>query len=114
MLAQELRKMELTHAQLAAESLNDDDSLGGLITKCNAHDATHASHDRDFRTLGFPLSSVLNYLKNGCIRIFDIDLGPNGYEVSFHLFSSEGCDNGIIYIDLIAHRHHMRWGGTSE
>ena len=109
-LAQELRRVGLTHAQLDVESLKDDESLEGLIVKSDAHDATRASHDRDFRTLGFFPSSVLNELKTGCIRIFDIVRGPIGYEVSVHLFSNEGCDDGISYIDLIAHRHHMRWG----
>ena len=109
-LAQDLRRVEFTNAQAAAEALKEDLSLESMIIKSNAHDSTHPSHDRDFRTLGFFLSEVLNELKSGCIRIFDIGRGTNGYDVSVHLFSNSGDDNGLFYIDLVAHRHHMRWG----
>ena len=94
LLAQELRLIELTNAPLASEALKGDQSLESLIVKSNSRDSTQASHDRDFRTLGFFLSSVLSGLKQGCIRIFDIGRGPNGYEVSVHLLSNNGDDNG--------------------
>ena len=110
MIAQELRRVELTYAPLAVEALKDDEFLDGMIIKSNAHDATHSSHGRDFRTLGFFLSSVLKEMKDGRVRIFDIGRGPNGYEVSVHLFPNAGEDNGTCYIDIIAHRHHMRRG----
>ena len=109
-LAQDLRRIEFSNAIAALEALKDDVSLEGMIIKSNAHDSTHPSHDRDFRTLGFFLAEVLSELKSGCIRIFDIGRGTNGYDVSVHLFSNQGDDNGLSYIDLIAHRHHMRWG----
>ena len=109
-LAQDLRRIEFTNAIAAVGALKDDASLEGMIIKSNAHDSTHPSHDRDFRTFGFFLTDVLTELKSGRIRIFDIGRGTNGYDVSVHLFSNNGDDNGLFYIDLIAHRHHMRWG----
>ena len=51
---QELRRLELANAQLAVGSLNGDTSSEGMIVKRIAHDATHASRGRDFRTLVFP------------------------------------------------------------
>ena len=110
MLDQELRRVELTNAQLALESLKGDVSLDGTIIRSNAHDATNASRDRDFRTMGFFLSSIIADLKTGRTRIFGIGRGSNGYEVSAHLFPNGGGDDGVCYIDLIAQRHHMRWG----
>ena len=110
MLAHELRRLELTNAQLDVKSLKGDISLEGMIIRSNARDATHASHGRDFRTLGFPLSSILTDLEDDCVRIFDICRGSDGYDVSVHLFPNCGDDNGLSYIDPIAHRHHMRWG----
>ena len=109
-LAQELRRAELPNDQLAMESLKDDASMEGMIIMSNAHDAANASHDRDFRTMGFFLSSIIADLKAGCVRIFDIGRGSSGYDVSVHLFPNNGDDDGKCYIDLIAHRHHMRWG----
>ena len=113
-LVQELRRIELPNALLAMESLQDDTSLEGMIVKSNAHDVCHPSHDRDFRTLGFFLSSVLTDRGIGCLRIFDVGRGTNGYDVSVHLFPNSIGDNGSVYIDLIAHRHHMRWGKLVE
>ena len=49
-------------------------------------------------------------MKAGRIRVFDIGRGSNGYDASVHLFSNSGDDNGTSYIDLITHRHHVRWG----
>ena len=109
-LAQDLRRIELTNAQLAMGALKEDSSLESTIVKSNARDSKHPSHDRDFRTLGFFLTEVLSDLKSGRIRIFDIGRGNNGYDVSVHLFANNGGDDGLFYIDLIAHRHHMRWG----
>merc|ERR1712112_558268 len=56
------------------------------------------------------MGSVLTDRGIGCLRIFDVGRGTNGYDVSVHLFSNTSDDNGTVYIDLIAHRHHMRWG----
>ena len=67
---QELRRVELTNALLASESLRDDTSLEGMIVRSNAHDVCRPSRDRDFRTLGFFLSSVLTDRGIGCLRIF--------------------------------------------
>ena len=60
--------------------------------------------------LGVFAPSVLLGLRDGCIRIFDIGRGTNGYDASVRLYSNRVDDNGAAYIDLIAHRHHMRWG----
>lgn len=109
-LVQELRRMELKNALLATEALQEDTSLEGAIVKSNARDARRPSHDRYFRTLRFFLSSVLLGLKTGCLRIFDLRMGTNGYDVSVHLFSNVSGGNGTAYIDLIAHRRHMRLG----
>lgn len=109
-LVHELRRLELTNALLASESLRGDTSLECMIVKSNAHDVCHPSHDRDFRTLCFFLSSVLTGRGTGCLGIFDFGRGTNGYDVSVRLFSNSSDDNGSVYIDLIAHRHHMRWG----
>ena len=74
-LVQELRRLELKNALTALESLQDDASLEGMIVKSNAHGACNPSHDRDFRTLGFFLSSVLDGRKIGCLGIFDVGRG---------------------------------------
>lgn len=60
------------------------------------------------------LSSVFEDLDAGRLRIFDIGRGTNGYDVSVHLFSNNVGDNGSTYIDLIAHRHHIRCGGNGR
>ena len=113
-LVQELRRSELKNALLATESLRGETSLEGMIVKSNAHDVWSPPHDRDFRTLGFFLSSVLNGRNIGRLRIFDVGRGTNGYDVSVHLFSNVSGDNGSTYIDLIAHLHHMRWGKLDD
>ena len=77
-----------------------------------SHVVRHPLHGRDFRALGFSLSSVLSYLNKYCLRIFDIGRGDNGYAVSMsaHLFPNKIDDGGVTYIDLMSHRHHMSWG----
>ena len=61
-------------------------------------------------TIGVFLSSVLLAPSSGRMRIFDVGRGTNGYEVSVHLPPNNFDDNGVMYIDLIAQRHHIRWG----
>ena len=109
-LVQEIRRLELKNALLAAGSLRDETSLEEMIVKSNAHDVCNPSRDRDFRTLGFFLLSVLTDRNIGCLRIFDVGRGTNGYDVSVHLPPNVSGDNGSAYIDLVARRHHMRWG----
>ena len=53
-------------------------------------------------------------LNAGCLRFFDIGHGAHGYDASTHLFSNNVDNNGLYYIDLIARRHHMRWGELAE
>ena len=113
-LVQEIRRLELTNALLANEASKDDSSMGDMIVKSNDHDVCHHSHGRDFRTLGCFLSSTLVDLKGGFRRIFDIGRGTTGYDVSVHLSPNNFSGSGLAYIDLIAHRHHMRWGKLVE
>ena len=85
-----------------------------MIVKSSAHDAPRPSHDRDFRTPGFALSSIFAELPAGRLMIFDVGRGTTGYDASVHLFYNSGEVNGNYYIDMIAHRHHMRWGKLIE
>ena len=73
---QELRRIELRNSLPATEALSEDTPTEGIIVKSNSHDACHPSHDRDFRTLGFFLPSVLLDLKTGRLRIFDVGRAP--------------------------------------
>ena len=101
-LVQELRRVELANALLAMESLQDGKSVEGAIVKSNAHDVRHPSDDRGFRTLDFFLSSVLIDRCIGCLRIFDVGRGADGYDVSVHLFS-----NSID--DIMLSKRGFRW-----
>ena len=76
-----------------------------------AHDVSHPPRYRDFRTPGLCSSPVLLGLNAGLLRIFEVGSGADGYDVSSHLFSNSVDADGINYIDLISHRHQMRWGG---
>lgn len=78
-----------------------------MIAKRNARDVLRPSRDRDCRALGYCRPSALLDLKVGCLRIFDIGLGTNGYDVSVRLFGNNFSDNGITYVDLISHRCRM-------
>ena len=82
--------------------------------KRNAHDVCNPPHGRDFRTLGFFLSCVLLDLNGGWVRIFDIRRGADGYDASVRLSPNNFPDDGLTYIDLIAHRRHMIRGGFIE
>ena len=46
--------MEIKNALQASEAINEDAPLDATIVRSNAHDDSHPSRDRDFRTLGFP------------------------------------------------------------
>ena len=53
-------------------------------------------------------------MPDGRLVILDVFGGVGGYDVSVHLFSNSGEDNGAYYIDMIAHRNHTRWGKLIE
>lgn len=47
-------------------------------------------------------------MQTGCLRTSDGGSGTNGYEVTVRLFSDAGADTGAVYLDFVAHYHHMR------
>ena len=72
---------------------------------------THGIPSRaEISELCVALSSVMSDLHTGYLQIFDVGRCTDGFDLAVHLFSNNVEDNGVNYIDFIAHSHHMSWG----
>ena len=71
-LESQLRREELSPAQVSEADVASGPSLEASISQTIAHDVLRAPHGRDFRDIGFRLYGSSSLLKGVHVRIFDV------------------------------------------